>query len=177
MFLNMAEELVWGRMGDRSLKWGLRLLTILLIIVPLLVVFWTNNWDIKAAVLPSENEINGVENSVTGIFNENSTGNVLSIVSITSTEVEVRFASPFNIPIKIDNISVSVSNQGENLGLATLGNEVEVPANATENIWLVWTYTGEPPTSPGLSGGNITFEVYGITVQVQTSGGQGGPSF
>jgi hypothetical protein len=166
-------------MGERALKWGLRLLGIALAIGPLLIALGTHNWDIKAAVLPSENEINEIENSVTGIFGGGPSENTIhySILppSDSNIRVSVQFTSPFNIPIKIKDVSASVSDQGVNIAQVHMQeDEVEVPAKATVNFTLVGPYTGGLPTNPQLSGANITFELYGVTIQAHMSGGQGG---
>jgi len=165
-------------MRDGALKWGLRLLGIALAFGPLLIALGAHNWDIKAAVLPSDAEIKEIGDSVKGIFGGGFSENTFSIGSPTivgnTVRVSVSFTSPFNIPIKIENVSASVSDQGVEIAQVQLANEVEVPAMATVNFTLVGTYTGGLPTNPQLSGADITFEFYGVTVQVHMSGGQGG---
>jgi hypothetical protein len=166
-------------MRDGALKWGLRLLGIALTIGPLLIALGTHNWDIKAAVLPNENEMKEIEDSVKGIFGGGPSENMFSIGSPTivgnKLEVPVQFTSPFNIPIKIKDVLASVSDQGVNIAQIQMEeNEVEVLARATVNFTMGGTYTGGLPTNPQLSGVDITFEFYGVTVQAHMSGGQGG---
>jgi hypothetical protein len=165
-------------MGERALAWGLRLLGIALVIGPLLIALGTHNWDIKAAVLPSENEMKQIENSVTGIFGGGPSENTFNYSILPPADgnirVSIQFTSPFNVPIKIDNISASVSYQGGGKENVYLENEVEVPAQATVNFMLIGTYTGVLPTNPQLSSADITFESYGVTVSVRIVGGQGG---
>jgi len=162
-------------MRDGALKWGLRLLGIALTLGPLLIAFGTHNWDIKAAVLPNENEMKQIENSVTGIFGGGPSENTFSIDSPTITgnriEVPIHFTSPFNIPIKIKDISASVSNLAQ---VQMEEEEVNVPAGATVNFVLAGTYTGMLPTNPQLSSADMTFEFYGVTVSARIVGGQGG---
>jgi hypothetical protein len=166
-------------MGERALAWGLRLLGIALAIGPLLIALGTHNWDIKAAVLPSDAEIKEVEDSVKGVFGGGFSENTFSIGSPTivgnTIRISVSFTSPFNIPIKIKDISASVSNQGVEIAQVQMQeDEVEVPATATVNFTLVGAYTGGLPTNPQLSGAGITFEFYGVTILAHMSSGQGG---
>lgn len=163
-------------MGERALAWGLRLLGIALTIGPLLIALGAHDWDIKAAVVPSEAEIKGVEESVKGVFGEGFSENTFSISSPTVTgntvKVSVQFTSPFNIPIKFKDLSASVSDQGREIARVQMQeDEVEVPAGATVNFTLVGTYTGAQPTNPQLSSADITFEFYGVTIQARMSGG------
>jgi hypothetical protein len=168
-------------MGERALAWGLRLLGIALVIGPLLIALGAHNWDIKAAVLPSDNEMKQIENSVTGIFGGGSPENTFSIGSptIVGNNVIVPITSHFNIPIKIENLSASVSVPSGKI-YVRLENEVEIPVGGTmgvtENLTLsvFGTYTGGLPTNPQLSIDNITFESYGVTVSARNVSGQGG---
>jgi hypothetical protein len=49
--------------------------------------------------------------------------------------------------------------------------EVDVPASGTVNFTLIGPYTGAPLTDPEPTDVNITFEVYGVTLQVQMGAG------
>jgi hypothetical protein len=138
-----------------------------------------HNWNIAEAVLPSENEIKQIEESVTGLIGEGPSENTIHYSILPPTDsnirVSIQFTSPLNVPIKIKDISASVSDQGVDIAQVQMQEaEVEVPARATVNFTLVGTYTGGLPTNPQLSLGDITLECYGITVQAQISGGQGG---
>ena len=165
-------------MRDGALKWGLRLLGIALTIGPLLIALGAHNWDIKAAVLPSDAEIKEIGDSVKGIFGGGFSENTFSIGSPTivgnTVRVSVSFTSPFNIPIKIENVSASVSDQGVEIAQVQLANEVEVPAMATRTLQLVGNYTGGVPTNPQPSSIDMTFEFYGVTVLAHITVGQGG---
>jgi hypothetical protein len=163
---------------EGALKWGLRLLGIALFVGPFIAAFAMHNWNIAEAVLPSENEIKQIEESVTGLIGEGPSENTFSPGSPTiagnTVRIPILFTSPLNIPIKIKDVSASVSDQGVNIAQVQMEeSEVEVPARATRNFTLVGTYTGGLPTNPQLSEVDITLECYGVTIQAQISGRQG----
>ncbi|MDI6884279.1 MAG: hypothetical protein QMD00_04020, partial [Hadesarchaea archaeon] len=55
-------------MGERALGWGLRLLGLFLMIGPFIIALGSHNWDIQAAVLPSEAELGQVRETLSGIL-------------------------------------------------------------------------------------------------------------
>jgi len=183
-------------MRDGALKWGLRLLGIALTIGPLLIALGTHNWDIKAAVLPSEAEIKEIEDSVKGIFGGGPSENTLSIGSPTPTgnntfRVSITFASPFNIPIKITDFSGYVAcgdHPSVRLGQVSMQDDnVEIPPQGTRTITVIGTLTtggiqhladfhsGSLPSSIRPENMNVVFDIYGVSVQVRISVTQGGP--
>ncbi len=162
-------------MGDRALKWCLRLLGIALLIGPILVALSANNWDIKAAVLPTEEEMNQVMDSVTGVFGGGFSQDTFVIgnpsVSGNKVSLLVSFKSPFNVPIKIIDVTITVADKGVQVGqLSMQDSVVEVPVNGTANLTLVGTLTGSYPTDPQFSIQSGTFEVYGVSVHLQMGG-------
>lgn len=162
-------------MKERALKWVLRLLGIALLIGPILVAFSMNNWDLRQTVLPSESEMSQVSESVSGLFGGGISQNPFEwqdpIVTGTTIRLPVKFTSPFNAPIKITDISATVSDQGVQIAeLRMEEDEVEVSAKGTANFTLAGSFSGMPPVSPQFSRLTGNFEMYGLTVQIQMSG-------
>ena len=163
--------------GERILSWSLKLLGIILFIAPFIAALAMHNWDIQAAVLPSQAEMGEIQDSVQEILGKGFSENTLSVGSPTYVDTTIRipvqFASPFNIPVKIKDFSGSVTDMGAVVGHVWMEEtEVEIPPNETVNFMLVGTYTGGVPANPQLSKANVTFEFYGVTIQVHVSGGQ-----
>lgn len=159
-------------MGERALGWGLRLLGIALFIGPFIAAFAVHNWDIQATVMPSQAEIDELEEKVTGLFDEEFSEDMFTVgdptYSGTTIRVTVGFASPFKLPIKIRDLSASMSDQGVQVAQVQMEEaEVDVPANGTVNFTLIGSFTGAPPTDPEPTEVNITLEVYGVTLQLQ----------
>lgn len=163
-------------MGERALGWGLRLLGIALLIGPFIAAFAVHNWDIQATVMPSQAEMDEVEDRLTGLvaeegFSENplTYGNLT--YSDTTISMAVGFTSPLKVPIKITDLSVSISDQGVQVGQVQMQEtNVAVPARGTANLTLIGSYTGSL-TNPGPTDMNITFELYGLTLQLQMEAG------
>ncbi len=160
-------------MGERALGWGLKLLGIALFIGPFIAAFAAHNWDLQAAVVPSQAEMDEVNERVSGLvveegFSEDPFTLGTPKFSNNTVSVTVEFTSPLKIPIKITDLSASISGQGGQGAQVQMEEaEVDVPANGTANFTLVGPYSGTPPTNPEPTGVNITFELYGVTLQVQ----------
>jgi len=159
-------------MGERALGWGLRLLGIALFIGPFIAAFAAHNWDLQAAVMPSQEEMDEVKGRLTGLvaeggFSENPLTFGDPIYSDTTISVTVGFTSPLKVPIKITDLSASISDQGVQVGQVQMQEtEVDVPAEGTVNFTLIGSYTGFP-TNPEPTDVNIAFELYGMTLQIQ----------
>lgn len=164
-------------MGERVLGWGLKLLGIALFIGPFIAAFAAHNWDIQAAVVPSQAEMDEVNDRLSGLvfeegFSEDPFTLGTPIFSNNTVSVTVEFTSPLKIPIKITDLSASISGQGGQGAQVQMEEaEVDVPANGTANFTLVGPYSGTPPTNPEPTDVNITFELYGVTLQVQMGAG------
>lgn len=157
-------------MGERALGWGLKLLGIALFIGPFIAAFAAHDWDIQAAVVPSQAEMDEVNERVTGlVVEEGFSEDPLTFDNLDyrddTISVPARFTSPFKVPIKITNLSATISDQGIQVQMEE--EEVDVPANGTGNFTLVGSYTGGPITNPEPTDVNITFELYGVTLQIQ----------
>lgn len=181
-------------MGERALKWGLRLLGILLFIGPLLIALGTHNWDIKAAVLPSENEMKEIEESVKGIFGETpienfAFSNPTYDINTGSFSAEVSFKSNVNLLLTITDLSgyVTCAEHGVRLGPISMQEQsVVVPKNGNASFTAVGTATSEGmlhiatshagnlPTI-GLENASFTIELYGVSLQIRISESMGGP--
>lgn len=152
------------------MKWALRLLGLALLIGPILIAFGMNNWDLKAAVIPSEDEISQVTGQITGIFGDGFSQDTFTIgnptVIGTNVILPITFKSPLSVPIRINDISVTVVDQGTTLGQLNLEEGVDVPVDGTVSFDLVGTYSGPMPSDPQIGGMNLNIEVYGVTVQV-----------
>ena len=164
-------------MGERVLGWGLRLLGIALFIGPFIAAFAAHDWDIQAAVVPSQAEMDEVNDRLSGLvveegFSEDPLTFGDPTYSDTTIRVTVGFTSPLKIPIKITDLSASMSDQGVQVAQVQMEEaEIDVPANGTANFTLVGSYTGIPPTNPEPTDVNITFELYGVTLQLQMEAG------
>jgi len=163
---------------DTGLKIALMLLGILLSVGPLIIALGSHNWNIMAAVMPSDAEIKQSTDMVTGLFDNKGFENAFSIglptIQGNTLRVTTQFTSPFNFPITLNELVVSVSDQGATIAQARNEGVVEIPARGTANITFVGTYTGALPTNPQIQIDNLTVEFYGITVFAQMSSVQGG---
>jgi len=159
-------------LGERTLSWGLRLLGIALFVGPFIVAFAVHNWDLQATVMPSQEEIDELSETVSGLFGGGFSEDTFILESPTysggKVRMPVRFTSPLNLPIKITDISITLSDEGVEVAQVEMEEtEVEIPANGTVNFTLIGPYTGTPPTDPQPTDMNITFEAYGVTLQIQ----------
>ncbi|MQY68082.1 MAG: hypothetical protein GH150_01675 [Hadesarchaea archaeon] len=164
-------------MGERALGWGLKLLGIALFVGPFIAAFAVHNWDLKATVMPSQEEMDEITETISGLFGEGFSEDTFTIGTPTSSgntiRIPVGFTSPIDLPIKITDISFAISDQGVEVAQVEMEEtEVEIPANGTVNFTLIGSYAGALPTDPQPTDMNITFEAYGVTLQVQM--GQGG---
>ncbi|MGC8817469.1 MAG: hypothetical protein ACP5PX_06695 [Candidatus Hadarchaeum sp.] len=157
-------------MRDGALKWALRLLGIALVVVPIILAFSANGWDLKKALLPSEQELSQVSEGVGDIFGGGFSEETMSmgqpVISGSSVRVPVTFKSPFKVPIKLKEVNLTVSGQGmPPIQLQMEEEELEIPANGSVNFTLVGTIPGSPPSNPQITAVNVTFEIYGVTIQ------------
>ena len=175
-------------MGERALRIGLLLLSILIPVGALAAAFAANDWDLKATVMPDQDEIDGVRDKIENMFGEEFSENILNLGSSTVNPSELRatisFASPFNVDVKITEISGGISCREHNVPLGSVRmeeQEVDVPANGTVTFTLVGI-----PTLGGYQhiidahGGDLPdvtltemvfeFEFYGVTVRVENVG-------
>jgi len=159
-------------MGERVLGWGLRLLGIALFIGPFIAAFSAHNWDLQAAVMPSQAEMDEVKEMVTGLFGEGFSEDSFTLGTPTypdnTIRVTVGFTSPLKLPIKITDFSLTISDVAQ---MQMEEAEVEVPANGTVNLTFTGSYTRGVLTDPEPTDVNITFQLYGVTLQVQMEAG------
>ncbi len=163
-------------MGERALGWGLKLLGIALFVGPFIAAFAVHNWDLQATVMPSQEEMDELKEMISGLLGEGFSEDTFILENPTYSggkiRIPVRFTSPLNLPIKITDISLTVSDQGVEVAQVEMEEtELEIPANGTVNFTLIGPYTGTPLTDPQLTDMNITLEAYGVTLQMQVGGG------
>lgn len=163
-------------MGERALGWGLKLLGIALFVGPFIAAFAVHNWDLQATVMPSQEEMDELKETVSGLFGEGFSEDTFILENPTYSggkiRIPVRFTSPLNLPIKITDISLTISDHGVEVAQVEMEEtEVEIPANGTVNFTLIGPYTGTLPTNPQPTDMNITLEAYGVTLQMQVDGG------
>ncbi|MGQ9787794.1 MAG: hypothetical protein ACUVQM_00540 [Candidatus Hadarchaeaceae archaeon] len=166
-------------MRDGALKWALRLLGVALVVAPIIVALSARDWDLKDALLPSEQELSQVAESIGGIFGGGFSEDALSLseptLSGSSVRVQATFKSPFKAPVKLKELTLTVSGQGmQPIQLQMENDELEIPANGTATFALVGTVPAVPPSNPRVTAVSTTFEIYGITLNLslEASGGQ-----
>ncbi|MBC7219671.1 MAG: hypothetical protein H5T49_06050 [Hadesarchaea archaeon] len=166
-------------MRDGALKWALRLLGIALVVVPIVVALAAKDWDLKEAVLPSEQELSQVTEAVGGIFGGGFSEDTLSLgeptLSGSSVRVQATLKSPFQVPIKLKEFNLTISDQGmPPIQLQMEEDELEIPAKGTAVFTLVGAIPAAPPSNPRMTAVSIAFEIYGITITLtpDISGGQ-----
>ena len=183
-------------MGERALGWGLRLLGLALVIGPFIVALGMHNWDIQAAVLPGEAEINEIKGSLSGIFGgmpiENFTiSNPTYDINTSLITANIGFRSNMNLSITITDISGYATcgeHQGIRLGSISMQEQsVVVPARGNASLTATGTITvdgalhiatvhgGNLPANIGIENASITLEFYGLSVRIQMEQAQGGP--
>ncbi len=145
---------------------------------PFLAAFAIHNWDLQATVMPSQEEMNDLEETVSGLFGGGFSENTFTLENPTYSggmiQIHVRFTSPLNLPIKITNISITVSDQGLVVAHVEMEEtEVEISANEPVNFTLIGSYTGTPLVDPQFTDMDITLEAYGVTLQLQMVQGGG----
>ncbi len=159
-------------MRDGALKWALRLLGLALAIGPILIAFSMNNWDLRATVLPSDQELGQVQDQLTqSVFGGGISEDTLTygspITSGNNVTVPITFRSPLNISGTILSFDVGIDDQGIRVAeLHLQDGPVHVPANGTVEFDLAGTYQGEMPANPQIGSLTVTFEVYGVTVRI-----------
>jgi glycine cleavage system regulatory protein len=144
---------------------------------PLIAAFAVHNWDVKATLM-SDNieEIGKSVESVIGEVSENVFVTGSPIIAGNKITIPVQFTSPAKFTIIIKEIKAYLTDQGINIAQMQLEeNEVVAQPNQTVNFTLAGTFSGAPPSNPQLSNVEVTLEAYGVTVQAQVSGEQGGP--
>ncbi|MEA1904522.1 MAG: hypothetical protein U9M97_01395 [Candidatus Hadarchaeota archaeon] len=172
-------------MGERALGIGLLLLSIALYVGPIVVAFGANGWDLKATVMPSQSEMDKVRDKIENVFGgEFSEPDIVdNTVNLTTGEFSVtfEFKSPFNLDVKITDVSLGFSCEQHDvpLGSAQMEEpEVDLPADGTARFTIVGTLTSEGRRHiEDFHGGDLPgialtdeifeFEVYGVTVRVE----------
>ncbi len=172
-------------MGERALGIGLFLLSIALYVGPLFIAFAANGWDLEATVMPRQEELDAVEDRVENILGAEFSERTLNLVSSTVTPTEIRatinFVSPFNVDIKITEISGEMSCEEHHVSFGSVHieeGEVDIPAYGTVSFHLVGTLTpggyqhiedfhgGDLPDFT-ITDGVFEMESYGVTLRAE----------
>lgn len=166
-------------MGERALKWGLRLIGIALTLGPILIALGARGWDVKAAVMPTESEIREMEEAVRGILggelSENNITFESPVYSDGTARAAVHFTSPFKVSVILKEFSGKLYDGEIPIGDINMEEEeVEVPPGGTVTFHLVANFSGGPPSNPRPQPTSITFELYGLTMTIHPSGGEEG---
>jgi hypothetical protein len=163
----------WVEVGERALGWGLKLLGIALFVGPFIAAFAAHDWDLRAAVMPSEEEMAEVQEALTGLFGRG-VGNILTFGGIPpdagqSFTVPVTFNSPFKFPVTITDLSggISVANNTYRLRMERESEDVPKLENKTFNVIGVLTTEDAGEIV-------LTFEGYGLTVRLRAVAEPGG---
>ena len=166
------------------------MLSAVLFLGPIAAAFASHNWDLKATVVPSEDEISAVKDRLGGIFEENISSEEVfdirdSTVEPDEMEAIVDFNSPFHIDVKIKEISGKVFCRAHGVYLGSIHlmeEEVSVPADGKATFHVIGEMTsegyqhvqedhgGELPDIR-LSGMVFELEAYGVKVRVENVGG------
>jgi len=162
-------------MGERALKWGLRLLGIALTLGPILIALGTRGWDIKAAVLPTESEIREVEDIISGVlggdgFSESTMQIEDPLISGSMVSATVHLTSPLNVSMILKEFSGEIYDGDVRIGEINMEEEeVEIPPGGTVTFHLVGEFSGDPPQNPRVCIASIEFDVYGVTITAHPS--------
>lgn len=175
-------------MGERALGIGLLLLSVALFVGPIVVAFAANDWDFKATMMPSQEELDEVKDRIENMFEAEFSEDMLNLVSSMVSPSEIRatinFVSPFNVDVKITEISGGISCEEHDVPLGFVHmeeQEVDVPVNGTATFHLVGKYaSGGYQHIVDAHGGDLPdfaptdmvleLEFYGVTVRVEDIG-------
>ena len=172
-------------MGERALGCGLRLLGIALAIGPFIAALKTHNWEIKAAVLPSEEEISGLTDRLQGLgggfFNFKDTEFVDSKRIGDNLEITVRFTSTVGFDLEINEFSskLTCALETPHVYLATVNLKAPVTIEpyspgelilTTDITQAVMHYLESHAWKiPTINFENLSFQIYGITIETTVS--------
>lgn len=166
-------------MGERALSWSLRLLSVALWVGPLIAAFAVHGWNIQAAVMPSQAEMNEITKRFQTLFGEGSLeikSSTLDGATITTT---LEVTSPFNFRVEIVDISGSIFCAVDNVRLASVrmeGDRVTLQPKGKASLTLTGTLIPEGSQHiVNVHGGSLpaalTFtgsfhaESYGVTIR------------
>ncbi len=167
---------------ETALKWGFRILGILLSIGPLLGAMALNGWDIQKAVVDQEGIVD-LTSSLSGLTGgENNTlGSIQTPSSINPPDENGKVSfqmglPPFPFAATITDFNYSAQCGGVPLNLVMKEENVELGPSENATITLEGTLSSIP-TSFELTNitGTMTLEKYGVTIALNLSQSGGGP--
>ena len=155
------------------------MLGIAFMIGPILIVLGMHNFDIQAAFMPSEEEMEEIQNNMTSLFDmegleEPSIGT--PTVAGNTVRLPISFTSPVQLPITIKGFSAALSDGGMTIAQIQMEEpEVEVAAGGSASLTLIGQYTGGIPGNPQMTDLSMSFEMLGVTVEADMGSFMGGP--
>ncbi len=167
---------------ETALKWGLRLLGILLSVGPILGAMALSNWDIQKAVIDQEG-IEGLTSSLSGLTGgeNNIMGSIQTPSSINPPDENGKISfqmglPPFPFTVTITDFSYSARVGGVSTTLVMKEENVELRPGENATITLEGTLSSIP-SSFELTNvtGTMTLEKYGVTIKLNIAQSGGTP--
>jgi hypothetical protein len=158
--------------GETLLGIGLRLLSVLLVICPILIAFQVNNWDLKKTLF-EESGVREVEDKLSGLNFENVTWTVVeNEVEYNEVTREARIPidvySDLGFQIKILEVEFDVSFDGQHATLRMHENEVELIPKEKARMHIVGTFYEDPRGKEiRVDTGWIVIEKLGVIIEVR----------
>ena len=157
---------------ETALGIGLKLLGLAFSIGPLLIAFSINGWDVRATLINQE-ELNEIQSLLGGLFEKESGGIQINAEDATYDNLTQEFRLPvvlsIDLPFSIDIVDFRLSAQanGQQLTLSMRENKITLMPGENTEITLVGRVPPELYNAELTQiQGSMTFEKYGVTIQV-----------
>jgi len=158
-------------MNERTLRIGLILLSIALMVGPIIAAFAAKGWDLQATVMgdlgPLENLTSGELES--GKFEAEN----LEIIEITGSLIRlgmpVNFTNPLSFSITVENVPVDVFRASDNykLGQGWLQQKKVVLPESPGSVYIIMVVTDGSLVGALLSlVGTVQLDAYGLIITV-----------
>ena len=153
---------------------GLRLLSVLLVISPILIAFQVNNWDLKKTLL-EESGVREIEDKLSGLNFENVTWTVVEneveYNEVTrDARIPIDVYSDLGFRIKILEVEFDISFDGQHATLR-MENEVELIPKEKTRMHIVGTFYEDPRGKEiRVDTGRIVIEKLGVIIEVRPKG-------
>ena len=157
--------------GETLLGIGLRLLSVLLVISPILIAFQVNNWDLKKTLL-EESGVREIEDKLSGLNFENVTWTVVEneveYNEVThNARIPIDVYSDLGFRIKILEVEFDISFDGQHATLR-MENEVELIPKEKTRMHIVGTFYEDPRGKEiRVDTGRIVIEKLGVIIEVR----------
>lgn len=167
-------------MGEKALNWGLRLLGLILFLGPFIAALAVHNWDIVAAVVPSESEIEEISGRFQGLSDRPYRDAEITDQKVVgdNLEITINLIPGLGFDLEIDEFSADLTCALEtphaNLGVVRLKEPVFLKANSAEITLTVNVQRARehfqnlhPQESPVVNLEHLSFKIYGITIYTE----------